>query len=84
MSDPNQSEVEIVESESMCSRAEAIAIIAALDKHRGECVPVDKLMAKIIRLEAIGAPWQRLYFWLKKRGWLDDKTPVVQTERRKP
>jgi len=71
MSDPNQSEVEIVESESMCSRAEAIAIIAALDKHRSECVPVDKLRARIEELhqESAFGLADRLLEWIDRKGW---------------
>ena len=60
------------------------AAIAALDKARGECVPVDKLRAKMDEL--YGHKWtirsREFMSWLA--GWLDDKKPVVQTDRRKP
>ena len=69
------------------SRDRARLAIAALDKARGETVPVDKLKRKLMRdLWTFAHPVKLdcLVSWLDRRGWLDDETPVVQTERRKP
>ena len=70
----------------------ARAAIAALDRHRGECVPVDKLRAKIKDMQDETFPaggrlaaLNHFQFWLSHRGWLSDETPpVIQTEKRKP
>jgi hypothetical protein len=90
MAEPTQSDADAIAELRRELASVSRAATDALDTvpqwacHRGDCVPVDKLQAKIIELEAIGAPWQRLYFWIERKGWLDDKTPVVQTDRRKP
>jgi hypothetical protein len=96
MSNPTQVEVDAValaiELAPTCDDVDddyasmASDAIAALDKARGECVPVDVLIKKVRE------QWGRGHFvddwftwWLGRRGWLDDdKTPVVQTDRRKP
>jgi hypothetical protein len=96
MSEPSQKEIGLVaeamrsapvafsQYEDDCSMARAA--IAALDKARGETVPVDKLLAKINELwdGQVSFRAQKLVYWLVGKRWLDDKTPVVQTDRRKP
>ncbi|HJX53721.1 MAG TPA: hypothetical protein VJ801_13220 [Polyangia bacterium] len=92
MSEPTQTEVDAVAvalrnlpGGDLSWEGLARAAIAALDKARGECVPVDVLIKKVRE------QWGRGHFvddwftwWLGRRGWLDDdKTPVVQTDRRK-
>ena len=95
MAEPTQAEIDAVAKaiEYMhpltisSSRDRARIAIAALDKVRGECVPVDKLMAHIEQSvhESCFGRSDRLMNWISRRGWLDDATPVVQTrERRKP
>jgi hypothetical protein len=95
MSAPKQSEVDAVADElsrrfplTTGASLEGIsrAAISALDKARGECVPVDELLLEIGTMW-FGSGDRRaldLCDWITARGWLSDETPVVQTERRKP
>ena len=76
MSKPTQDEIDAVTDVSMCGQAEAVDVIQALDKLRGECVPVDKLRAwnEHIFREHPGylAMVCRLGEWLDRNGWLDE------------
>jgi len=98
MAEPTQAEIDAVAKaiEYMhpltifSSRDRARIAIQALDKVRGECVPIYKLMAKIDELWGGGVGAGRatraaqLVWWLGRRVFVDDKTPVVTTDRRKP